>query len=101
MSEEGGKVSKDLTGLVIRLRALVRRAAPLLKARRGWTDAEVRELCDHIKAHIDATDEPTLRACCTWLSSIMPRVPEGKGVLPVLSLAFELKQSAKRAALGR
>lgn len=77
-----------MEGLVIRLRALVRRVIPILRAA-GWEEADLRAISPAIRAAVVAADEPALRCWCAWLSAKLPKIEEGHGAIPVLSYAAE------------
>ena len=74
--------------LVIRLRSLVRRVIPILRAD-GWDEADLRAISPSIKAAVVAADEPALRRWCDWLSGKLPTYHPGEGVTPVLSFEAE------------
>ena len=77
-----------MEGLVIRLRTLVRRVIPILRAD-GWEEADLRAISPSIRAAVVAADEPALRRWCAWLSAKLPTIEEGHGAIPVLSYAAE------------
>ncbi len=77
-----------MEGLVIRLRALVRRVIPILRAD-GWDEADLRAISPSIRAAADAADEHALRRWCAWLSAKLPAHQIGRGVAPVTSLEAE------------
>lgn len=83
-----------MDGLILRLRVLVRRVAPIL-LRQGWDEADVRRISPAIKARIDARDEPALRNWCAWLSSKLPAAPTGTPVRPVLPYETERRLADK------
>lgn len=73
-----------MEGLVIRLRALVRRVIPILRAD-GWEEADLRAISPAIRVAVVAADAPALRRWCAWLSSKLPVYRAGQGATPVLS----------------
>ena len=77
-----------MEGLVIRLRALVRRVIPILRAD-GWDEADLRAISPAIRAAVVAADEPALRRWCAWLSSKLPAHLAGQGATPALSYEAE------------
>lgn len=77
-----------MEGLVIRLRALVRRVIPILRAN-GWEEADLRAISPSIRAAVVAADEPALRRWCAWLSAKLPKIEQGQGATPVLSFDAE------------
>ena len=81
-----------MEGLVIRLRVLVRRVIPILRAD-GWDEADLRAISPAIKAAVAAADEPTLRRWCAWLSSKLPTQRAGKGATPMLSFEAERRMA--------
>jgi hypothetical protein len=78
----------NMEGLVIRLRALVRRVIPILRAD-GWDEADLRAISPAIKAAVASQDEPQLRGLCAWLSGKLPAHHPGQGAVPVLSFEAE------------
>lgn len=89
-----------MDGLLIRLRCLVKTTAPIL-LEQGWSEEEVRTISPYIRRLRDAGDEAGLRRVCAWLSSKLPPVPEGVAVVPVLSLASEIRSADKAWAAQR
>lgn len=77
-----------MDGLVIRLRTLVRRVIPILRAD-GWEEADLRAISPSIRAAVVAADEPALRRWCAWLSAKLPTIEQGQGATPVLSYEAE------------
>lgn len=77
-----------MEGLVIRLRTLVRRVIPILRAD-GWEEADLRAISPSIRAAVVAADEPALRRWCAWLSAKLPKTEQGQGATPVLSFDAE------------
>lgn len=77
-----------MEGLVIRLRALVRRVIPILRTA-GWEEADLRAISPSIRAAVVAADEPALRRWCAWLSAKLQTTEQGQGVTPVLSFDAE------------
>lgn len=77
-----------MEGLVIRLRTLVRRVIPILRAA-GWEEPDLRAISPSIRAAVVAADEPALRRWCAWLSAKLPKIEEGQGATPVLSFDAE------------
>lgn len=77
-----------MEGLVIRLRALVRRVIPILRAA-GWDEADLRAISPSIRAAVVAADESALRRWCAWLSAKLQTTEQGQGATPVLSLEAE------------
>lgn len=97
-----------MEGLVIRLRALVRRVIPILRAS-GWDEADLRAISPSIRAAVVAADEPALRRWCAWLSAKLPKIEERQGATPVLSfdaeqrladLWWQREQAASSASAG-
>lgn len=82
----------NMEGLVIRLRGLVRRVIPILRAD-GWEEADLRAISPAIRAAVAAADDPALRRWYDWLSSKLPKFDAGQGVTPVLSLEAESRIS--------
>lgn len=78
----------SMEGLVIRLRALVRRVIPILRAD-GWDEADLRAISPAIKEAVAAADEPALRRWCAWLSGKLPTYRAGPGATPALSFDAE------------
>lgn len=77
-----------MEGLVIRLRALVRRVIPILRAD-GWDEADLRAISPAIKAAVASSDKPALRGWCAWLSGKLPTYRAGQGAVPVLPFEAE------------
>lgn len=77
-----------MEGLVIRLRTLVRRVIPILRAD-GWEEADLRAISPSIRAAVVAADAPALRRWCAWLSAKLPKTEQGQGATPVLSFDAE------------
>lgn len=84
-----------MEGLIARLRVLVRRAIPVLRAD-GWDEADLRAISPSIRAAADAADEPALRRWCAWLSAKLPAHQAGQGVAPVTSIEAEQRMADLR-----
>ena len=87
-----------MEGLVIRMRALVRRVIPILRAD-GWDEADLRAISPCIRAAVVGADEPALRHWCAWLSAKLPTQKQGLGATP--ALAFDAEQRLADAHWAR